>query len=115
MEQKLNELKGSSGNSSSGLVFLLAESFGTLSQDRENITLQSLTFRNSKMDIQIDSANLQSIETLNKKLNENKKLKPPEQLKHYFECFCGSCVNLEKTTCDNAGGADNVSQYRSGG
>jgi general secretion pathway protein L len=75
MEQKLNELKGSSGNSSSGLVFLLAESFGTLSQDRENITLQSLTFRNSKMDIQIDSANLQAIETLNKKLNENKKLK----------------------------------------
>ena len=55
--------------------FLLAESFGTLSQDRENITLQSLTFRNSKMDIQIDSANLQAIETLNKKLNENKKLK----------------------------------------
>ena len=75
MEQKLNALKGSSGNSSSGLVFLLAESFGTLSQDRKNITLQSLTFRNSKMDIQLDSANLQAIETLNKKLNENKKLK----------------------------------------
>lgn len=75
MQQKLNELKGNAGNSSNGLMFLLAESFGTLSQDKNNITLQSLTFRNNKMDIGLDSANLQAVENLNKNLNNNKKLK----------------------------------------
>ena len=75
MEQKLNELKGNTGGSNNGLIFLLAESFGTLSQDKKNITLQSLTFRNNKMDIVLDSANLQAVETLNKNLNNNKKIK----------------------------------------
>lgn len=75
MEQKLSELKGNSGGDSSGLMFLLAESFGTLSQDKKNITLQSLTFRNNKMEIGLDSANLQAVETLNKNLNNNKKIK----------------------------------------
>ena len=75
MEQKLNELKGGSGNSENGLIFLLAESFGTLSMDKENITLQSLNFRNSRMDIGLQSSNLQSIETLNSKLNKNNKIK----------------------------------------
>ena len=75
MEQKLKELKGGSGNSSNGLIFLLAESFGTINQDRENITLQSLTFRNNKMDVGLDSANLQAIETLNKNINNSSKIK----------------------------------------
>ena len=75
MEQKLKELKGGSGNSSHGLIFLLAESFGTISQDKENITLHSLTFRNNKMDIGLDSINLQAVETLNKNLNNNEKIK----------------------------------------
>ncbi len=75
MEQKLKALKGVTGNGNNGLIYLLAESFGTLSNDRKNITLQSLTFRNNRMDIGIDSNNLQAIETLNRNLNDNKNIK----------------------------------------
>jgi len=75
MEQKLKELKGAAGNSNKGLIFLLAESFGTLSHDKENITLQSLTFRNNRMDIGLESSNLQAVENLNKNLNGNKNIK----------------------------------------
>ncbi|MBE9560814.1 MAG: hypothetical protein IMF15_08490 [Proteobacteria bacterium] len=75
MEQKLKELKGTAGNSGQGLIFLLAESFGTLSHDKKNITLQSLTFRNNRMDIGLESGNLQAVENLNKDLNNNKNIK----------------------------------------
>ena len=75
MEQKLKELRSGTGNSNNGLIFLLAESFGTLSSDKNNITLQSLTFRNNRMDIGLDSNNLQTIENLNKNLNSNNKIK----------------------------------------
>jgi len=75
MEQKLKALKSNSGNSNNGLIFLLAESFGTLSHDKKSITLQSLTFRNNRMDIGLDSTNLQAIENLNKNLNNNTKIK----------------------------------------
>jgi len=75
MEQKLKALKGSTGNKNNGFVFLLAESFGTLSNDKKNITLQSLTFRNNRMDIGLESKNLQAIENLNKNLNNNKNIK----------------------------------------
>ncbi|MCK4834306.1 MAG: hypothetical protein KAT12_05995, partial [Gammaproteobacteria bacterium] len=75
MEQKLKELKGTANNSSQGLIFLLAESFGTLSQDKKSITLQSLTFRNNRMDIGLEGNNLQAVETLNKNLNNNKKIR----------------------------------------
>ncbi|HHJ36718.1 MAG TPA: hypothetical protein ENJ87_13230, partial [Gammaproteobacteria bacterium] len=72
MEQKLKELKGGTGNSDRGLIYLLAESFGTLKTEKKNFTLRSLTFRNNRMDIGLDSSNLQSIENLNKNLNNNK-------------------------------------------
>ncbi len=75
MEQKLKALKSNSGSSNNGLIFLLAESFGTLSHDKKDINLQSLTFRNNRMDIGLDSTNLQAIENLNKKLNNNTKIK----------------------------------------
>ncbi len=75
MEQKLKELKSGTGNSNNGLIFLLAESFGTLSSDKKNITLQSLTFRNNRMDIGLDGTNLQAIENLNKNLNASNKIK----------------------------------------
>ena len=75
MEQKLKELKGDSSSSGNGLIFLLAESFGTIDQDKENISLQSINFRNNKMELRLDSANLQAIETLNKELNNNKNIK----------------------------------------
>jgi len=75
MEQKLKELKSNSGSSSHGLLFLLTESFGTLSEDKKNITLQTLNYRNSRMDIGLDSTNLQEIENLNNKLNNNSSIK----------------------------------------
>lgn len=75
MEQKLKELKASSSNSGNGLLYLLAESFGTLTQDKDNIILQTLTYRNNRMDIGLDSKNLQAIETLNKSLNSNTNIK----------------------------------------
>jgi len=75
MEQKLKELKGNAGNSNKGLIFLLAESFGTVVHDKKNFTLQSLTFRNNRMDIGLESSTLQAIENLNKNLNNNKNIK----------------------------------------
>jgi general secretion pathway protein L len=75
MEQKLKELKNNSGTNNNGLIFLLAESFGTLNSDIQNITLQSLTFRNNRMDIGLDSSNLQTIESLNQKLNKSTQIK----------------------------------------
>ncbi len=75
MEQKLKALKGNTGSSDNGLLFLLAESFGSLAYDKQNITMQSLTYRNNRMDIGLDSKNLQAIENLNKNLNSNPKIK----------------------------------------
>ena len=75
MEQKLKELKGTSAGSSNGLIFLLAESFGTLNSNKINVTLQTLTFRNNRMEVGLDSDNLQAIENLNKNLNSSKNIK----------------------------------------
>lgn len=75
MEQKLKALKSSSGGSNSGLIFLLAESFGTQVPDKQNISLQSLAFRNNRMDIGLDSSNLQAIESLNQNLNKNSQIR----------------------------------------
>jgi len=75
MEQKLEELKGNAGSGNKGLIYLLAESFGKLSQNKKDITLQSLTFRNNRMNIGLESSNLQAIENLNKNLNSNKNIK----------------------------------------
>ncbi len=76
MEQKLKQLKNDSSGNNNGFVFLLAESFGKLAaNDKNNITVQSLTFRNNRMDIGVDSANLQSIETFNNSLNRNLQIK----------------------------------------
>ena len=75
MEQKLKELRSNTGNSNNGLMLLLAESFGSLDHDQTNITLQTLTFRNNRMDVGLEGENLQAIETLNKNLNSNKNIK----------------------------------------
>jgi len=74
MEQKLKELKRG-GNSNNGLLSILSESFGTLTHDKKNISLQSLNYRNNRMDIGLDSTNLQAIENLNKQLNSNEHIK----------------------------------------
>ena len=75
MEQKLKALKGSAGSGNQGLIFLLAESFGNLPVNEKEITLQSLTFRNNRMEVGLESSNLQAVETLNKNLNKNKNIK----------------------------------------
>jgi general secretion pathway protein L len=75
MEQKLKELKSGSGNSNNGLLFLLSESFGTLSRDKDNIKLRTLTYRNNRMEIGLEGSNLQAIESLNKNLNSNPAIK----------------------------------------
>ena len=75
MEQKLKTLKSASGNATTGLLFMLEETFGGLDQETKDITFQSFTFRNNRMDIGMESKNLQAIETLNKKLNTSKTIK----------------------------------------
>jgi general secretion pathway protein L len=75
MEQKLKTLKSASGNTSTGLLFLLEKSFSGLDQETKDITFQSITYRNNRMDIGLDSKNLQAIENLNKKINTNNTVK----------------------------------------
>jgi len=69
-EQKLKTLRNS-GKSEQGLLYLLSESFGILSHSDKNITLQSLDYRNNRMDVGLVSTNLQAIENLNKRLNNS--------------------------------------------
>ena len=75
MEQKLKALKSDSGTTSNGLLFILQKSFNSLDQEAKDVTFQSITYRNNRMDIGLDSKNLQAIETLNKKLNSNDEIK----------------------------------------
>lgn len=75
MEQKLKALKSNSGTASNGLLFILQKSFNSLDQEAKDVTFQSITYRNNRMDIGLDSKNLQAIETLNKKLNSNDEIK----------------------------------------
>ncbi len=75
MEQKLKELKNASGNATNGLLFMLEESFSGLNQETKDINFKSFTFRNNRLDIGLESKNLQATETLNKKLNTSKTIK----------------------------------------
>lgn len=75
METKLNGLRGNSSNTSSGdIVELLASSASALSTEKD-ITLQSINFRNNRMDIELTGTNLQAVESLNKKLNSQSEIK----------------------------------------
>ena len=74
MEQKLKELKGAGGAKDEGLLTLLGETIGAVSKVSD-ISVQSLSFRNNRMDIELTGKGLQSIENLNKFLNQNPKLK----------------------------------------
>jgi general secretion pathway protein L len=74
MEQKLNELKGAGGAKDEGLLTLLAESIEAVGKVSD-ITVQSLSFRNNRMDVELTGKGLQSIENLNRFLNQNPKLK----------------------------------------
>jgi general secretion pathway protein L len=74
MEQKLDELKGAGGAKDEGLLTLLGESIDAVSKVSD-VSVQSLSFRNNRMDIELTGKGLQSIENLNKFLNQNPKLK----------------------------------------
>ena len=74
MEQKLNELRGGGGPQGSQFLGLLSDSVATITSQKD-IEVQSIDFRNNRMDIGLTGANLQSVETLNKQLNSNAGLK----------------------------------------
>ena len=73
MEQKLNELKGGGGTQGSQFLALLTESVATISSQKD-IEVQSIDFRNNRMNMGLTGTNLQSVETLNKQLNKNTNL-----------------------------------------
>jgi len=73
MEQKLNELKGGGGPQGNQFLALLTESVSVISSQND-IEVQSIDFRNNRMDIGLTGTNLQSVETLNKQLNKNTKI-----------------------------------------
>ena len=70
MEQKLNALKGlGNTGSNSSMIALLADSSTAIAADKA-ITIQSINYRNNKIDIEVTGSNLQNIEQLNKNLNQ---------------------------------------------
>lgn len=70
MEQKLKELKGGSSTSEgTSMIALLSDSASALSSEKE-ITLQTINYRNNKIDLELTGTNLQAIESLNKKINQ---------------------------------------------
>jgi general secretion pathway protein L len=73
MEQKLNELRGGGGPQGSQFLALLTESVSAISSQKD-IEIQSIDFRNNRMDIGLTGTNLQSVETLNRELNKNARL-----------------------------------------
>ena len=73
MEQKLEELRGGGGQQGSQFLALLTESAETISGQKD-IEVQSIDFRNNRMDIGLTGASLQSVETLNNQLSKNRKL-----------------------------------------
>ena len=73
MEQKLNELRGGGGPQGSQFLALLTESVSAISSQKD-IEVQSIDFRNNRMEIGLTGTNLQSVETLNNQLNKNTRL-----------------------------------------
>ena len=74
MEQKLNELRSGGGPQGSQFLTLLSQSASVIS-DQKDIKVESIDFRNNRMDIGLTGTNLQSVETLNKQLSTNSDLK----------------------------------------
>ena len=68
MEQKLDQLKGGGTASGSQFLALLSDS-ATILASQQQIQIESIDFRNNRMDIGLSTTDLQSVETLNKELN----------------------------------------------
>lgn len=73
MEQKLNELRTGSGAGSSDFLTLLAESVDAISAQND-IAIESINYRNQRMNIGVTGSRLQSVESLNSALNRNPRL-----------------------------------------
>lgn len=74
MEQKLSALKSGNSGQAGNMIELLSDSATTLAQDK-SINLQSIDYRNSRMDLNLTSSNLSAIQKLNTSLNSSGKLK----------------------------------------
>jgi len=74
MEQKLNELRSGTSASGDSLLSLLAYAADALSKDK-NINMQSIDYRNDRVDINLTTNNLSAIQALNTNLNQGGKLK----------------------------------------
>ena len=73
MEQKLKELK-SGGTSDSQFLALLTSSVETITSQKK-ITINSINFRNNRMDVGLTGPDLQTVESLNTGLNAVKEIK----------------------------------------
>lgn len=71
MQDKFEAMQNGAGSESDSMLFLLTEAFGSLRSDPANITLRTLTYRNSKIEIGLDGSTLEAIQNLNNKLNES--------------------------------------------
>jgi general secretion pathway protein L len=97
MEQKLNELKGNASDGLSGdVIDLLADSAKALSTEK-NITLQSINFRNNRIDLELTGTNLQDVESLNKKLNSQKTIKAEIVTSSSEKNQVKSSIRIQKT------------------
>lgn len=74
MKQKLNELKTNGAGSGSGMVALIASSSQALAEDT-SISLQSINFRNGRLDLAVNSKDLGAIQSLNNRLNKTTGIK----------------------------------------
>jgi general secretion pathway protein L len=74
MEQKLNDLRNGLGAQGSQFLALLTDAVPIVAAQKD-ISIQSIDFRNNRMEMGLTGTNLQAIENLNKQLNANINLK----------------------------------------
>jgi general secretion pathway protein L len=74
MEQKLNDLRSGGGSQGSQFLALLTDAVPIVAAQKD-INIQSIDFRNNRMELGLTGTNLQAIENLNKQLNANSSLK----------------------------------------
>ena len=74
MEQKLKELKVGGTGAGDNMISLIANSSHALATEPD-ITVQTLNFRNGRLDITINSKNLKAIQDLNNRLNKAPEIK----------------------------------------
>lgn len=74
MEQRLDDLRSGGGTQGSHFLALLTDAVPIVAA-QQGINVQSIDFRNNRMEMGLTGTNLQAIENLNKQLNANRNLK----------------------------------------